>query len=409
MGLSGPSGLNGPNGLGRRHGGLTLRAAMLSLVLASGPGLAQDLPGLGRQLERKAAAGTLAFEADVKPALEALKRDGTDRQRLQLLKLLVDMAEADAPGTPALRQSLKASLPAAVLEFASNPAHAADLRDSALMLLRGLDADAASLQAGIQLAEAEHARGRPHFGNTARLLKLHLERRAGTGPTSVAQARQDARPEAPPRAAARQPANFHASMVNAQRAMTEGRHADVLALVQPLEAQLLKEDAGYTEKVKWAWLFEFKRFALYELGRVPEALQTCTLATQRLAGNDWPYLTDFNVVRATRRACHNMLAWHGQERARSLAELAGAIEHIDACFDTVSPIEDDDVLDNFHETRLRVYLKAAAWDARAHTPALHQALFDAEQREVKLPADLPGLAALQRSPGYQTFRKQQPR
>ncbi len=390
-----------------RHGGSAARAVALSLMLASLPSLAQDLQGLGRQLERKATAGTLAFEADVQPALEALKRGGTDRQRLQLLKQLVDLAEADAPGTPALRQSLKASLPAAVLEFASNPAHAADLRDSALMLLRGLDADAASLQTGIQLAEAEHARGLPHFGNTARLLKLHLDRRSGAGATSVAETRQEARPEAPHKAAARRPADFHTAMVSAQRAMTEGRHADVLALVQPLEAQLLKEDPGYGDKVKWAWVFEFKRFALYELGRVPEALQTCTLATKRLAANDWPYLKEFNVVRATRRACHNMLAWHGQEQARSLAELAGAIEHIDACFDTVSPIEDEEVLDAFHETRLRVYLKAAAWDARAHTKALHQALFDAEQREIKLPADLPGLAALRRSPDYQKFRKQQ--
>ena len=40
-----------------------------------------------------------------------------------------------------------------------------------------------------------------------------------------------------------------------------------------------------------------------------------------------------------------MLAWHGQERARKLDELADAIEHIDACFDAVSPIEDEEVLD----------------------------------------------------------------
>lgn len=378
-------------------------------MLASLPSQAQDLPGLARQLERKAAAGTLAFEADVQPALDALKRGGTDRQRLQLLKQLVNLAEADAPGTPALRQSLKASLPAAVLEFASNPAHAADLRDTALMLLRGLDADAASLQAGIQLAEAEQARGRPHFGNTARLLKLHLDRRSGARPISVAEARPEARQEAAPKAAAGRPADFHTVMVSAQRAMAERRHADVLAFVQPLETQLLNEDPRYGDKVKWAWVLEFKRFALYELGRVQEALQTCTLATQRLADNDWAYLKEYNVVRATRRACHNMLAWHGQEQARSLAELAGAIEHIDACFDTVSPIEDEDVLDPFHETRLRVYLKAAAWDARAHTKALHQALFDAEQREIKLHADLPGLAAWRRSPDYQKFRKQQER
>ena len=65
--------------------------------------------------------------------------------------------------------------------------------------------------------------------------------------------------------------------------------------------------------------------------------------------------------------------------------------------------------DAFHETRLRVYLKAAAWDARAYTAALHQALFDAEQREIELPADLPGLDALRRSPDYQKFRKQQRR
>ena len=62
-------------------------------------------------------------------------------------------------------------------------------------------------------------------------------------------------------------------------------------------------------------------------------------------------------MRATRRACHTLLGLHGHVRARGLAELAGAIEHIDACFDTVSPIEDEAVL----VEKSRIAVGASYW------------------------------------------------
>ena len=395
---------------------MKLSSLALALTLALGTTLAgsaqaQKLPPALAQLQQRQGAGTLDYARDVQPLLAALNGRETEQQQWEALKLLSGLLDRDARQPAEITAPLRPALGAQILNFARQERFSVMKRDAALMLLREIQADAASLAEGIQLAEAESAKGRPHFGNTARQLRLYQERTASGG-AAVSPASADAaapRPERVQAPAPRPAQDFHSQMLAAQKAMSAQDYARVLQLVQELEAGLKRRDPGYGEKEDWAWVLDFKRFALHESGRVPEALATCRLAVQKLVGaGDWAYLKSYNIVRSTRRACHNMLAFDGMEKARSLAALQEPLEHIDAAFDIGSPIEDEGVYDAFYETRLRVYLKAAAWDPKQYREALFETLNEAEHREVALPADWPELQALRRSAEYQRYRKDHP-
>lgn len=383
---------------------------VLGLTLALAPlagAWAQKLPPALARLQQQ--AGPLDYARDVQPLVEALDGRETEQQQWEALKLLSGLLDRDARQPADITTPLRPALGARILAFARQERFSVMKRDSALMLLREIQADAAALAEGIQLAEAESARGRPHFGNTARLLRLHQERmgaaRAGTGSgVAPAPAQMAAQGSAAPSAQ-----DFHSQMVAAQQAMSAQDYPRVMQLVQGLEADLKQRDPDFSEKEEWAWVLDFKRFALYETGRIPEALASCRLAVHKLVGSaDWAYLESYNIVRATRRACHNMLAHEGMEKARSLAALQEALEHIEAVFDIGSPIEDEGVHDAFHETRLRIYLKAAAWDPKRFREPLMQALNEAEHREAPLPDDWPELDALRRSAEYQRYRQDHP-
>ncbi len=396
---------------------LGARAPALSAVLAAALALApvdsaqaQTLPGALAHLQQQ--AGALDYARDIQPLLAALNGRESEQQQWEALKLLSGLLDRDARQPADITTPLRPALGAQILAFARQERFSVMKRDAALMLLREIQADPATLADGIQLAEAESAKGRPHFGNTARLLRLHQERLSGAAAgtsagAAPAPAQAAQRPAASPAAAPAQ--DFHSQMVAAQRAMSAQDYPRVMQLVQGLEADLKRRDPDFSEKEEWAWVLDFKRFALYETGRIPEALASCRLAVNKLVGSaDWAYLESYNIVRATRRACHNMLAHEGMEKARSLAALQESIEHIDAVFDIGSPIEGEGVHDAFFETRLRVYLKAAGWDPKRYREPLLQALNEAEHRELALPDDWPELDALRRSADYQRYRKAHP-
>ncbi|MBB2487618.1 hypothetical protein H5407_20475 [Mitsuaria sp. WAJ17] len=382
---------------------VTLGLALLLSHAMIGSAQAQKLPPALARLQQQ--VGPLDYARDVQPLLAALNGRESEQQQWAALKLLSSLLDRDARQPVEITTPLRPALAAQLLAFARQERFSAMKRDDALMLLREIQADAASLAEGIQLAEAESAKGRPHFGNTARLLRLHQERMGAAG-AGRAVDRAEPAPAATTSAAAPAPRDFHSQMVAAQQAMSAQDYPRVMQLVQGLEADLKRRDPGFAEKEEWAWVLDFKRFTLYETGRIPEALASCRLAVQKLIGSaDWAYLESYNIVRSTRRACHNMLAHEGMEKARSLAELQEAIEHIDAVFDIGSPIEDEGVHDAFFETRLRVYLKAAAWDPKGYREPLLQALSEAQRREVALPEDWPELDTLRRSADYQRYRK----
>lgn len=387
---------------------LALAIALLLPQGLIGTAQAQKLPSALAQMQQQ--TGPLDYARDVQPLLAALNGRESEQQQWEALKLLSGLLDRDARQPADISTPLRPALGAQLLAFARQERFSVMKRDAALMLLREIQADPATLADGIQLAEAESAKGRPHFGNTARLLRLHQARLGGavaSTSTGAAPAQAAQRPAASPTAAPAQ--DFHSQMVAAQRAMSAQDYPRVMQLVQGLEADLKRRDSDFSEKEEWAWVLDFKRFALYETGRIPEALASCRLAVNKLVGSaDWAYLESYNIVRATRRACHNMLAHEGMEKARSLAALQESIEHIDAVFDIGSPIEGEGVHDAFQETRLRVYFKAAAWDPKRYREPLLQALNEAEHREVELPDDWPELDALRRSAEYQRYRKAHP-
>ncbi|NHZ79950.1 hypothetical protein F2P44_11775 [Massilia sp. CCM 8695] len=198
---------------------------------------------------------------------------------------------------------------------------------------------------------------------------------------------------------------FDARMKVAQKAMSEKRYASVREVVQELEKALTRVDPAYDEKSQWAYVLDFKRFVLYEMGEQEAAVATCRQSVDVLGSNDWPYLAEFNVVRAARRACHNMLAYEQSAVATSVAQHEEAIAQIEQCFKTVSPIEDASVLDNFYETRATVYLKANTVTKNKYQQQLFDTLVRADARQLALDED-PQFAKIMKTPAYLNFKKE---
>ncbi|MCE3605133.1 hypothetical protein LXA47_16140 [Massilia sp. P8910] len=198
---------------------------------------------------------------------------------------------------------------------------------------------------------------------------------------------------------------FDARMKVAQKAMSEKRYAQVREVVQELEKALLRVDPAYDEKSQWAYVLDFKRFVLYEMGDQEAAVASCRQSVDVLGANDWPYLAEFNVVRAARRACHNMLAYEQSAVATTVAQHEAAIAQIELCFKTVAPIEDVSVLDNFYETRATVYLKANTVTKNKYQQQLFDTLVRADARQLALDED-PQFAGIMKSPAYLNFKKE---
>ena len=178
---------------------------------------------------------------------------------------------------------------------------------------------------------------------------------------------------------------FDIMMKAAQNAAEAKKHKAAYDLLVAFEPQMLKADAEYSEKVMWAYWFDFKRFNAYELGNKEEAYRTCERALKSLAGGGgWAYLESHNVVRSAQRGCHNMLAWKIQEAAKTSKDLEPAIKHIESCFDTKAPIEDADVHDLFFQTRAMVYLKSLRWGEKTSERLLYETLAESQKRELDL-------------------------
>ncbi len=173
---------------------------------------------------------------------------------------------------------------------------------------------------------------------------------------------------------------FDTMMKAAQNAAAAKKHKVAYDLLVAFEPQLLKADPDYSEKVMWAYWFDFKRFNAYEAGNKEEAYRTCERALKSLAGGGgWAYLESYNVVRSAQRGCHNMLAWKIQDAAKTAKDLEPAIKHIESCFDTKSPIEDADVHDLFFQARAMIYLKSQRWGEKTSERLLYETLAEAQK------------------------------
>jgi hypothetical protein len=172
-------------------------------------------------------------------------------------------------------------------------------------------------------------------------------------------------------AAASFESEFNDEMLLAQENINAKNYDQALASVKKLRMLIAEdEDAGSIEK---AWVYDFQRYALYESGRKEEAFVVCEEAIADIGGDafEWQYLKEHHVVRRTLRACFNMLAWANMEKATSIREMGAAINYIEQAFYTVAVTEEDSVVDEFRETKARVYLKAMSFDKRYQARAFN--------------------------------------
>lgn len=395
---------------------LLISAALATIALCF-PTRAQAPQQLRNHLQTRIRAGDMTVEKDIAPVFERIKSNSNERELSALIRALASAAESDSGAPAAVREHLRNELPAVILNFVKGP-YSANERDTVVMLLRSIDAPEADLKAGIALAEAEAARGVPHFGNSARLLRGKLGRLA-TAPENAAQASTPQPASQAARKSRDEPQRepdtsdfddkFHEQMKLAQRAMSAKRYQDVLNLFAPLEKEMTRTDPKHRLISEWAWVLDFKRFARYEIEGVSGALATCRQTMQVLEGaGDWAYLSEHNIVRAARRACRNLLASDTIENTTNMQGIEKAVEQIDACFEDISPIEDVAQLDPFYVTRARIYLKAHQATGK-YEEALFKTLATAELRNVDLSEDEDlkklGLQKVLRSPAYIAYRK----
>lgn len=100
--------------------------------------------------------------------------------------------------------------------------------------------------------------------------------------------------------------DFDKHLVKAQKQISEKRYKDALESLAKAEALLDGNDSGSS----WAWIYDSRRYAQYELGQIDQALETCRTTIEKLGNTTlFPYLSEDSHVRATLRAAHNTLAW----------------------------------------------------------------------------------------------------
>ncbi len=155
---------------------------------------------------------------------------------------------------------------------------------------------------------------------------------------------------------------FDNLMQNAQKQMSNKNYQKALELVNNAEG-VLTQHKDKAELSMWAYVFDYQRYLLYELNKKEDALEVCREAIAKFKEGDWAYLPEYNVVRATKRASYNMLAWAAVEKDSNEHQLNEAIQLIESCFSTISPIESESVFDSFYETKALVYKKATEFNS----------------------------------------------
>lgn len=129
------------------------------------------------------------------------------------------------------------------------------------------------------------------------------------------------------------------------------------------QAEKLLRDAQCSEMSLWAYVWDYRRYALYEAGRKEESLALCRSTITELGKLTlWDYLEEFNPIRAALRSAHNNLAYHYYETATDLKGVEEGIKHIKITMKTVSPIEEKGVLNLFYETHALLLNKAMSFD-----------------------------------------------
>ncbi|HNN64220.1 MAG TPA: hypothetical protein PKH78_14305, partial [Candidatus Obscuribacter sp.] len=83
---------------------------------------------------------------------------------------------------------------------------------------------------------------------------------------------------------------FDKLLTKAQKQNSEKRYKEALESLSKAEELLAGEEA---QAHQWAWIYDARRYAQYELGQVDEALNTCRKAIEHLSNTQlFAYLQD---------------------------------------------------------------------------------------------------------------------
>lgn len=194
---------------------------------------------------------------------------------------------------------------------------------------------------------------------------------------------------------------FDKLLTKAQKQNSEKRYKEALESLFKAEDLLAGEEA---QAHQWAWIYDARRYAQYELGQVDEALNTCRKAIEHLSNTQlFAYLSEDSHVRGTLRSAHNMLAWTLCERAAGEAECQVALEHINKCMATTSPIDDEYQLRPFYETQAIVLLRMSelAKDPTSYKTQLFTVLTKMKKKSHEALTENAKLAEICRSPEFE--------
>jgi hypothetical protein len=160
--------------------------------------------------------------------------------------------------------------------------------------------------------------------------------------------------------------NIKKLMEKASSELQDVEYDNALKILE--EARVLLERENFIDYLnEWAFYFDQKRYMLHEKEKWDEVLSVCDEAIERIpASSLFPYLVEHNMPRATLRAAYNTKAWFAQDGAKTKKDIEKAIEYIELCFSTISPI-DEKLYNNFYVTKVFVYKRAIEFDEKYKT------------------------------------------
>lgn len=199
--------------------------------------------------------------------------------------------------------------------------------------------------------------------------------------------------------------NFDKLMKKVEKNIHQKEYTQALVLLD--QAEIILGEYEVSMPIQWAYIYDYRRYSLYELGKQDEALKVCREAIKKLnESQNWAYLPEYNVVRGTKRSCANLIAWVIQERAINEIELQEAIDSINLSFATISPIEDRSVFSSFYDTKALVFKKAFQFNPEKYELLFLSSLKDLETYNVAF--DDEGLAEDLKSELYLDYIKNNP-
>lgn len=142
--------------------------------------------------------------------------------------------------------------------------------------------------------------------------------------------------------------------------MIKVKHYDQ-ALEEIEKAEKILINSQTTEMNFWAIIWDQKRYVLIELNQVEKSIEISKNAIEKLSQTTiMPYNSFDNNIRSALRNMYNLLAYDFMQKW----DINQSIKYIEKTFETISPIEDDEVLYPFYETKAFIYKKASLIDEK---------------------------------------------